>query len=215
MREQDPSKGLKAWMVLRDEVVGRLDRYNGTASRTPCACRPMWRFAMSRTARDKAAFSARELTVNFNRRASRSSGINAFYLFFNASSQGAASMVMRFARSKAIRRVCYAIIVSAFLQDMLNRMLAGDDDNGAKPLRQDPRRDQGAGTASSCSQWLEEKGTPYLKWPLPLGYNMFHVAGTRSGMPLPGPAPRSRHPPRWSQRSPAPSTPWAAAPGRT
>ena len=181
MREQDPSKSLKAWMVLRDEVVGRLDRYNDSIENT-LRLATYVALRNAGVSRDKAAFSARELTVNFNRKGEWSSGINAFYLFFNAASQGAASLAMRFARSKTIRRVCYGIMLSAFAQDMLNRMIAGDDDDGENRYDKIPDEIKARNGIVMFPKWLEDKtGVPYLKWPLPLGYNMFHVIGTQVG----------------------------------
>ena len=43
----------------------------------------------------KAAKIAKELTVNFNRRGNMGPVLNAFYLFFNASVQGSATIVSR------------------------------------------------------------------------------------------------------------------------
>ena len=36
-------------------------------------------------------------------------------------------------------------------------------------------------------KWFEDEyGIPYFKWPLPLGYNLFHVAGTQAGHAVAG-----------------------------
>lgn len=186
MKEQNPSASLKAWMVVRDEVVGRLDRYNDSIENT-LRLATYVHMRKAGVSRDKAASAARELTVNFNRKGEWSSGINAFYMFFNAAMQGGATMAMRLARSKAVRRVCFGIMVAAFLQDMLNRMLAGDDDDGENRYDKIPDEIKAKNGIIMLPKALEEKyGVPYLKWPLPLGYNMFHIAGTQVGHAVAG-----------------------------
>lgn len=186
MKEQNPSVSLKAWMVVRDEVVGRLDRYNDSIENT-LRLATYVHMRKAGVSRDKAASAARELTVNFNRKGEWSSGINAFYMFFNAATQGGATMAMRLARSKTIRRVCFGIMVTAFLQDMLNRMLAGDDDDGENRYDKIPDEIKAKNGIIMLPKALEEKyGVPYLKWPLPLGYNMFHIAGTQVGHAVAG-----------------------------
>jgi hypothetical protein len=186
MKEQNPSASLKAWMVVRDEVVGRLDRYNDSIENT-LRLATYVHMRKAGVSRDKAASAARELTVNFNRKGEWSSGINAFYMFFNAAMQGGATMAMRLARSKTVRRVCFGIMVAAFLQDMLNRMLAGDDDDGENRYDKIPDEIKAKNGIIMLPKALEEKyGVPYLKWPLPLGYNMFHIAGTQVGHAVAG-----------------------------
>lgn len=82
---------------------------------------------------DRAAFAARELTVNFNRRGELSPIINSLYIFFNASVQGTTRMMQAIGRSKALRYAVGGIAMTGFMMEMLNAfLLSGDDDDGEK-----------------------------------------------------------------------------------
>lgn len=81
---------------------------------------------------DEAAYAAKEVTVNFNRKGEWGNIINSLFLFFNASVQGTARIALGLKRSKLIRRTAMGLIVSGFLMDMLNAMVAGDDDDDDK-----------------------------------------------------------------------------------
>lgn len=123
---------------------------------------------------DRAAFVARELTVNFNRKGEWSSGINALYLFFNASTQGTARLAQAVAKSKAVRYTVASIFGVGLALDLLNYMVAGDDDDGKNAYDKIP-------------EWIKERNLiimipgskkhDYVQIPLAYGYNVPFLAG--------------------------------------
>ena len=76
----------------------------------------------------RAAFAARNLTTNFSKGGEWKNGLNAFYLFFNASLQGSMAIFNSLANSKKARKVAGAVVVLGFLLDQLNAALSADDD---------------------------------------------------------------------------------------
>ena len=76
----------------------------------------------------RAAFAARNLTTNFSKGGEWKNGLNAFYLFFNASLQGSMAIFNSLANSKKARKVAGAVVVLGFLMDQLNAALSADDD---------------------------------------------------------------------------------------
>lgn len=122
--------------------------------------------------KDRAAFVARELTVNFNRKGEWGPTINSLYLFFNASTQGIVRMAQAASRSKAVRAALVSILISGALLDALNYMMAGDDDDGENLYDKIP-------------QWVKDRniiimnpwGKDYIMIPMAYGYNTPFIAG--------------------------------------
>lgn len=118
----------------------------------------------------KAASLARNLTVNFNRKGQLGSAANALYLFFNAGLQGSARLLYA-ARSRRVQKILIGIAVFSFILTELNRMIAGDDDDGENYYDKLP-------------DWEKERNIiimmpdgHYFKFPLPYGYNVPFVFG--------------------------------------
>jgi len=125
----------------------------------------------------KAAKIAKELTVNFNRKGNMGPVLNALYLFYNASIQGSARLIMAGAKSPKVRKLMVATVMFAACLDIFNRMIgAGDDDE------EENRYDR-------IAPWVKErnliimlpKSHGYIQIPLPWGYNVFHVIGQAAG----------------------------------
>eukprot|EP01030_Chromulinospumella_sphaerica_P024844 gene24844-24947_t len=129
MRDAKAGPSRKTWLAVRKHGFERLARYNDSVENT-LRLAAYVELRKAGATKEKAAFAARELTVNFNRKGEWSPGLNAFFMFFSASTEGAASLFMRLGRSPILRKVAAAVMIEALLQDMLNRMLAGDDDDG-------------------------------------------------------------------------------------
>lgn len=123
---------------------------------------------------DKAAFAARELTVNFNRKGELGPGINAFYLFFNASVQGTTRLAQALTRSPAVRKGAATIILAGVLIDLLNYSIAGNDDDDENAYEK-------------IDDWKKEKNMivmlpgrkDYVQIPMPYGYNVFYLFGQK------------------------------------
>tara|TARA_Y100000296_G_scaffold65776_1_gene77542 strand:- start:39 stop:2921 length:2883 start_codon:yes stop_codon:yes gene_type:complete len=129
---------------------------------------------------DKSISLAKNLTVNFNRKGEWGSGINAFYIFYNASVQGSVRIAQSAYRSPKVRKMLYSIMAWGFLQDIFNRALAGEDDDGRN------RYDKINSYTKSHSLIMWIPGTEkFMSIPIPYGYNAFWTAGQTLASSLP------------------------------
>lgn len=122
----------------------------------------------------KAAFVARELTVNFNRKGELGPLINAAYMFFNASIQGATRIVQGLARSKNVRRAVLSMIVLGAVMDLLNGMVSGDDDDGETYYDNLPAYIK---ERNLILMWPGGAKGEHFMVPMPYGYNAAVLAG--------------------------------------
>ncbi len=181
MEQASAGPARRALQLAWEHTKGRLERYNDAVENT---IRLATYVALRRqgVSKEKAAQVARDLTVNFNRKGEWSPYINSLYMFFNASMQGAANMAARLHRSKKMKAIAGGIIVFAFVQDMLNRWIAGDDDDEENRYDKIDDEIKARNFIIMYPKWFEDQtGVPYWKHPLPLGYNMFHILGTQAG----------------------------------
>jgi hypothetical protein len=127
----------------------------------------------------EASLASRDLTVDFRKHGEIGPHMNSWYTFFNASVQGNFNVAKRLATSKKVRRAAYAIALSGFMMDMINRAISGDDDDGeneyAKMLRTEPWKFErqmvifyGPGEGS------------YFTIPMPYGYNALYHMGLQA-----------------------------------
>ena len=129
---------------------------------------------------DKSISLAKNLTVNFNRKGEWGSAINAFYIFYNASIQGSVRIAQAAYRSPKVRKMLYGIVGFGFFQDILNRALAGEDDDGRN------RYDKINSYTKSHSMIMWIPGTEkFISIPIPYGYNAFYTAGQSLAASLP------------------------------
>lgn len=132
---------------------------------------------------DEAAFVAKELTVNFNRKGEWSTIINSMYLFANASVQGTTRVAQALARSKVVRRVAFGLFLSGILLDFINSALsgAGDDDDGEDAYDAIPEH-----IRERNFVFMTPGADQPIKIPMPWVYNVFHYAGVNFGRYLRG-----------------------------
>ena len=129
---------------------------------------------------DQAISLAKNLTVNFNRKGEWGAGINALYIFYNASIQGSVRLLQAAYRSPKIRKMLWGIMAWGFLQDMFNRALSGEDDDGRN------RYDKINSYTKSHSLILWIPGTEkFASIPMPYGYNAIWTAGQTLASSLP------------------------------
>ena len=144
--------------------------------------------AKSFTTVERAASIAKNLTVNFNRKGDVGAAMNALYLFANASVQGI-TRTWQASKNKRVRHVLYGIVAFAAAMDIINRLLAGDDDDGRnrydkiEPFIRErnliimlPERFQPADPESFDDY--------YITIPLPYGYNFLYAIGAKIGSGL-------------------------------
>lgn len=112
----------------------------------------------------RAASIAKNITVNFNRKGNASAGINAWFMFFNASVQGTATILKAAAKSPKARAVLGGMAVTGFLLDMVNREVMGEDYEAIPDFEK-----------SHNAIFAKSDGS-YVKVPYPLGLNaVFNV----------------------------------------
>jgi len=119
----------------------------------------------------QAASLAKNLTVNFNRRGQMSPAINAAYLFFNASVQGTARMMLAM-KSPRVRKMLAGVAVAGFMMEMLNSFVSEKDEDGESFYDKIPAFEK-----SRNFIIMMPGGSTYVKFPMPYGYNIFSEAG--------------------------------------
>jgi hypothetical protein len=125
----------------------------------------------------QAASLAKNLTVNFNRRGEIGPQLNALYLFFNASMQGTA-VLANAVKSRKVRRLVYAMIAAGFAGELLNAMLSPDDDDGERKYDKISDFDK---SRNIIVMLPEGAPVPYVKIPMPYGYNALYDFGRNLG----------------------------------
>lgn len=119
----------------------------------------------------QAASMAKNVTVNFNRRGTAGPALNAAYLFFNASVQGSARILMAL-RSPRVRKMVAGVMIAAAAAEILNAMMSADDDDGESIYDKIPAFEK-----SRNIILMMPDGKSYIKIPMPYGYNAFWEAG--------------------------------------
>lgn len=136
---------------------------------------------------EKAAFLAKNLTINFNKGGEIKPLMNSLYLFYNASISGSA-VLMNGLKSKRVQRLVGGIVVAGVVQDLLNRALSGDeDDNGVKDYDDIPEY-----ILEHNWVFMIPGSKGYVAIPMPYGFNAFHnlgrnLANAFSGSPVHNP----------------------------
>jgi hypothetical protein len=127
----------------------------------------------------QAAYIAKNVTVNFTKGGENRVFMNAMYLFYNASLQGTMAMVNAMGRSKKVRRIVAGIMVAGLMQDALNSMLSGEDEDGEKVYDKIPDHILKRSFIMMDPFGLTERG--YLSFPMPYGFNAFFNMGREMG----------------------------------
>ena len=122
--------------------------------------------------KQEAASIAKNVTVNFNRRGELGAGLNAFYMFFNASVQGSARIILAM-RSKRVQKLLAGVAVGAFALELLNAMLSDDDDDGEAFYDKIPSFEKNR----NLIIMLPGQDGRHIKIPMPYGYNAFASLG--------------------------------------
>lgn len=122
---------------------------------------------------NKAAFLAKELTVNFNRKGEWGPFLNSMYVFYNAATQGITRMLQAF-KSPRVMKFVTGIVLAGAGMEFLNALIAGEDDDGENHYDKIP-------------EWIKESNFILMlpgdsqgrriQIPLPYGYNMFYILG--------------------------------------
>jgi len=76
----------------------------------------------------QAAQAARNVTVNFSKGGENKAFMNSWYLFYNASLQGSMALINSAVRSPKVRKVWGGLVLYGMLQDQVNNLFSGDED---------------------------------------------------------------------------------------
>ncbi len=137
--------------------------------------------------RKQAASLAKNLTVNFNRKGEVGASMNALYMFFNASVQGTAAFARAMGTMKidengarklnVAQKAAIGIMFASFGLAILNRSVAGEDDDGESWWDKVPDYVKERNLVLMKSMWGGPEGE-YITIPLPYGYNVFNALAT-------------------------------------
>jgi len=137
----------------------------------------------------QAATLAKNLTVNFNRKGNMGEGLNAAYLFFNASVQGTAN----FARGMSSRRkqgMMAAMATFGALITYLNQETSDEEEGTGRTYYDNIPDYEKERNLILMKSWANVLGDSpageYYKIPLPYGYNVLHLIGLNSAEILSG-----------------------------
>jgi hypothetical protein len=127
---------------------------------------------------DKAAATAKDLTVNFNRQGEWGPYANLLYMFYNAGAQGILTMKRAAldgdAESrKRVGKMLAGLIALGATQELYNQLLGGDDEETGQP-KIDGIPDWKQDTNLVV---LNPMGEGAITVPLPYGFNVFHRLG--------------------------------------
>jgi len=111
-------------------------------------------------------------TVNFNKKGTAGPAMNAAYMFYNASIQGITRM-MKSMTTKKGQKMAMGTIVFAVGMDVLNRMIAGEDEDGENYYDALPDYTK----HHNLILMNPFNNSQPFKLPLPYGYNVLHVIG--------------------------------------
>lgn len=124
---------------------------------------------------ERAAQIAKNVTVNFTKGGENKVLMNSLYLFYNASLQGTMAMVNALGRSPKVRKIVAGIVVAGVLQDVMNSMLSGMDDDDEKVYDKIPDHILKRSFIMMDPFKITERG--YFSFPMPYGFNAFFNMG--------------------------------------
>jgi hypothetical protein len=158
--------------------------------RTPSVSAPTRRRATPVSASRRRPYLAKNLTINFNKGGELKPFLNGWYLFYNASVQGS-GVLMNGLKSKRVRRIMYGITAMGLAQDMINRLISGDDDdNGVEDYDDIPDYILQNNFVLTDPLGIMPKsktgGPGYFAFPMPYGFNAFYNTGRNMSAMLSG-----------------------------
>jgi len=165
-------------------VMGRIESFNSALENTT-------RLAGYAALRDagysvqQSAYVARNLTVNFTKKGTAGTLLNAAYLFSNAGIQGTARLVRALTAKgrggRIVRRTVGAIVLAGMFMDFLNRYLGGDDETGRPYYDKIPLYTK----MFNLIIMIPNSGGKFVRFHLPYGYAFFAFFGQTTASVFP------------------------------
>lgn len=125
--------------------------------------------------RPKAAFIAKNLTVNFDQRGELGPVMNSLYLFYNASVQGNLALFTAMARSNKVRIALGGLVGFGLVQDLINSLMSEKGEDGEPLYDKIPDYKLENNIILMDPFGITNKG--YIAIPLAYGANAFVNAG--------------------------------------
>ena len=124
------------WNAVKNSFIGQktgsmlkfLEDYNTVAENAIRVA--TFKALAPRIGEQRAAFAARNVTVDFAKGGEYKTLMNSMYLFYNASLQGTFAMLNAATRSGKVRKIWVGLMVAGLLQDQLNAALSDEDEDG-------------------------------------------------------------------------------------
>lgn len=123
---------------------------------------------------EKAAFVAKNLTVNFERKGTLGLMLDTFFLFANTSLQGSLVILKNIGKSQAVRKRVLAVFAFSLLVNMYNDWMDEDDEEYYLIPDGEKERKMIFMLPKSFSEKHNMDGS-YVSVPLPYGFNVFKV----------------------------------------
>jgi hypothetical protein len=125
--------------------------------------------------RPKAAFIAKNITVNFDQRGELGPVMNSLYLFYNASVQGNLALFTAMFRSKKVRIALGGLVGFGLVQDLINSLMSEKGEDGEPLYDKIPDYKLENNIILMDPFGITKKG--YIAIPLAYGANAFVNAG--------------------------------------
>lgn len=164
------SRAVKSFMFVKN----LLEDYNG-AFENAIRLSVYKNLVEANVSRPKAAFIAKNITVNFDQRGQFGPVMNSLYLFYNASVQGTMAMFTAAARSSKVRKALGTLVVAGALQDYINSLMSPEGDDGEPIYDKIPDYKLETNIVLMDPFGLTKSG--YIALPLPYGANAFWNMG--------------------------------------
>lgn len=180
LKDANPTKARRVLLAAK-KAGAVIERFNGAAEN---AVR-LSAYVEARKAGasvERAAYLAKNLTLDFNTHGRYGPVINALYAFSNASIQGTARTIQAMATTPTGRKIALGILGSGFAYALIAPQLFGEDDSGRN--RYDTIPDGIKQTSIVLPNPLSKGG--YIKLPMPYGYNAIFSAGRLIGESVTG-----------------------------
>jgi len=124
------------WNAVKNSFIGKktgsmlkfLEDYNTVAENAIRVA--TFKALAPRIGEQRAAFAARNVTVDFAKGGEYKTLMNSMYLFYNASLQGTFAMLSAATRSAKVRKIWVGLMVSGLVLDQVNAAFSEEDEDG-------------------------------------------------------------------------------------
>lgn len=179
LKHADPKTIFQRGSATFNKIKDFVDRLNGTVE-TATRLSAYVEARKDGMSPERAAYYAKELTVNFNRKGEWGTPINMLYLFSNASTQGNVNVIRSLIRGKNGHKTAAALAGLGLAAGLTGKLLFGKDDENRDVYATIPDAVKGTNLL------VPTGGGTYAKVPMPYGFNTVYNAGRLLGESITG-----------------------------